>query len=819
MYRCITDVVSALVVTLVCAIFCMPVCAVEYSTYLGGDSWDHANDVAIGPNGDIVVVGWTRGPTFPTTASAYDHTHNGEKDVFVMVLSSDLSTLKYSTLVGGDDDDYPLSVAVDDMNRIVVCGTTKSDNFPTTAGAYDTTHNSPHVSYLEDAFVFIMPMELNTLSASTYVGGESSDYGRLVIVDHSGDIVISGNTNSPNFPVSLGCFDDDVNATSLFISKLSQDLSSLIVSTYLDGGNAYHHPVGLIEDQSGSYLGSAWTNASSFPTSTSAFDRTFSGGYDIVVYKISSELDDLIHSTYIGGADVEYAGAICTDQEGRIFIVGDSESSDYPTTPGAYDTTYNSDVNHYPDVVLSMLSNDMSSLLASTFIGGSGSSDKGVAIGLLENGRICIAGNSYNSGYPLTSDAYDNSFNGFQDVVFTVFNDDLSHLMYSTYLGGGGLDKPTGLDMNHPNGCFISGYADPGFPTTANAYDRENDFVDGFLVKMEFPDEVHPALVTGPGPGESNPPLVRTSVAEWLAYGTTGFGVNVTCGDLDGDGYDEIITGAGPGAVYGPHVRGWKSDGSVFPNTNFLAYGTHKYGVNVSSGDIDGDGIDEILTGAGPGAVFGPHVRGWNVDGGAVASINDISYFAYGTLRWGVNVAAGDIDGDGFDEIVTGAGPGSVFGPHVRGWDYDGSGPLVPISSVSYFAYGTLQWGVNVACGDLDGDGIDEIITGPGPGFVFGSHVRGWDYSGGVLSPMPTVSYFAYPDALYGAVVAAFDVDNDGIEEILTMPGPDPNQPAHAKAWNVDGGPVTAIDEIEFYPYSDEMRYGGRIAGGWFPGR
>jgi len=81
---------------------------------------------------------------------------------------------------------------------------------------------------------------------------------------------------------------------------------------------------------------------------------------------------------------------------------------------------------------------------------------------------------------------------------------------------------------------------------------------------------------------------------------------------------------------------------------------------------------------------------------------------------------------------------------------------------------------------------------------------------------MTSVSFFAYPGAAFGAVVSAFDVDGDGIDEILTMPGPDPTRPAHAKGWNVDGGTVTAIDEIDFYPYSDEMRYGGRVAGGRF---
>jgi len=193
-----------------------------------------------------------------------------------------------------------------------------------------------------------------------------------------------------------------------------------------------------------------------------------------------------------------------------------------------------------------------------------------------------------------------------------------------------------------------------------------------------------------------------------------------------------------------------------------------------------------------------------------------ISFFAYGTQKYGVNVTGGDIDGDGYDEIVTGAGPGAVFGPHVRGWNYDGAGPVSSIPAVSYLAYGTNQWGVNVACGDLDGDGMDEIITGPGPGVVFGSHVRGWNYDGGTVAPLGGVSFFAYPDARYGVVVGAADVDGDGFDEILTMPGPDPGQPAHARAWNVDGGQVTAIDEIDFHPYSDEWRYGGRIAGGRF---
>ncbi len=331
-----------------------------------------------------------------------------------------------------------------------------------------------------------------------------------------------------------------------------------------------------------------------------------------------------------------------------------------------------------------------------------------------------------------------------------------------------------------------------------------------------------PRIVTGPGSAEANDCLVRVfdpmstgaALSEWSAYGVPKYGVKVATGDLDNDGIAEVLTGAGPGAVFGPHVRGFTMGGTPVAGVNFLAYGTNKYGVNVATGDLDNDGYDEIITGAGPGAVFGPHVRAWNVDGGAATSIPGVSYFAYGTPKWGVNVTAGDIDGDGYDEIVSGAGPGAVYGPHVRGWNVDG-GASSSIPAVSFFAYGTLKYGVNVVCGDFDGDGMDEIVTGPGPGVVFGSHIRGWNYDGGSVTPVGGINFFAYDGSLYGARVAMSDLDGDGYDELLTVPGPDAGWPAQVKAWNVDGGTATAITSIDFDAYTDlGLMYGGAVAGG-----
>jgi len=332
-------------------------------------------------------------------------------------------------------------------------------------------------------------------------------------------------------------------------------------------------------------------------------------------------------------------------------------------------------------------------------------------------------------------------------------------------------------------------------------------------------------LVAGPGPDTDNPPLVRvfpaihgaTHQTEFVAYGATQYGVKVGSGDFDDDGTDELLTGAGPGEIYGPHVRGFEVDGSPVPGLSFMAYGTNKYGVNVAAGDLDGDGTDEIITGAGPGAVFGPHVRGWIYNGSAgVMPYPGVSYFAYGTPKWGVNVSAGDIDGDGYDEIVTGAGPGAVYGPHVRGWDIDGNPSVTPIPTVSYFAYGTLKYGVNVSCGDVDGDGIDEIVTGAGPGAFFGPHVRGWNFDGDAITPLPEFNLFAWMTGSqsYGVnVFAGADVNGDGLDDVIAGRGPDPEADTQVKVFTYFQGEVVewmAIDAFE------GLTHGTFVAAGQF---
>jgi len=427
----------------------------------------------------------------------------------------------------------------------------------------------------------------------------------------------------------------------------------------------------------------------------------------------------------------------------------------------------------------------------------------------------------------------------FLDSRHTVQDDDTAHGMFDAYYGlsvdGGDTWTeyrltPASFDSFNAGGSsqFLGDYMGLGvggnrvYPCYVST---QNGNPDIFTNIITLDDGGEAKLVTGPGPAFTNPPLVRVFPAEqngsaeqeFNAYGAAHFGAGVACGDVTGGGVDEIITGAGPGEVFGPHVRGFRENGSPLSGVSFLAYGTPRYGVNVTAGDIDRDGFDEIITGAGPGAMFGPHVRAFDYDGTSpVQPISDVSFMAYLTRQQGVNVSAGDLDGDGFDEIVTGAGPGPAFGPHVRGWNVDGA-KAIPIPAVSYFAYSTKQYGVIVSSGDPDGDGMDEMVTAPGPSPFFSAHIRGWNYDDASVIPLPGFSFIAWPEeqARYGArVFAGADLNGSGRDEVVAGAGPDPSVASEVRVFRYTGSGMNAWFSLRAYP--ETWTHGTNVAAGKF---
>jgi hypothetical protein len=255
---------------------------------------------------------------------------------------------------------------------------------------------------------------------------------------------------------------------------------------------------------------------------------------------------------------------------------------------------------------------------------------------------------------------------------------------------------------------------------------------------------------------------------EFLAY-NQGFrgGVRVATADLNGDGIKDIITGAGLGG--GPHVRSF--DGRTGAQLSgllgsFFAFNpSFTGGVFVAAGDVNGDGRDDVIVSAGPGG--GPHVRVYSGNGGALLG----EFYAYSpNFSGGVHVAAGDVDGDGRAEIITGAGAGG--GPHVRVFDTPG-GVLYSGTLGSFFAYNAnFRGGVFVAAGDVDGDGRAEIITGAGAGG--GPHVRVLRATNG----QELASFYAYGVQFAGGVrVGTTDFNGDFRAELVLSPGAGSAQP------------------------------------------
>jgi hypothetical protein len=281
-------------------------------------------------------------------------------------------------------------------------------------------------------------------------------------------------------------------------------------------------------------------------------------------------------------------------------------------------------------------------------------------------------------------------------------------------------------------------------------------------------------IVTGAGPGGG--PHVRvlslagmTELAGFYAYAPFfGGGVFVACGDVSGDGLADIITGAGPGG--GPHVRAFSlTGGGISEIASFYAYDpVFGGGVRVAVADVNGDGLADIITGAGP--FGGPHVRAFSLAGGGVTEI--ASFYAYDpAFAGGVFVAGGDLNGDGRAEIITGT---TRAGGPVRIFTVGGTGHVAQVTS--FFPYvPAFQGPVRVAAADVNGDGVADIVTGAGPGG--GPHVQAFSLGGGVLTPL--ASFYAYdpawcdgpfddPIVCDGVFVAGGDVTGDGTAEIIT---------------------------------------------------
>lgn len=319
-------------------------------------------------------------------------------------------------------------------------------------------------------------------------------------------------------------------------------------------------------------------------------------------------------------------------------------------------------------------------------------------------------------------------------------------------------------------------------------------------------------VVAGRGFGASEPASARIltptgTVARTVnPYGLWRWGVDVASVNPTFGAIEALLTGPGPGAFLPPRVRGFDRDGVPIPAIDFLAYATTSYGVHPSGGDVAGGPADEIITGLGSGTYFAPHVRGFDA---TAAPLPGLSFYAYTTYGYGVQIASGNIDLAGTSEILTAPGPAAGFGPAIRTWRYTGS-TVVHLAGLSFNAFTGGKFGARVTVGDVDGDLDDDIICTRGPGSTEAAQVRGFRYDGPGIAWLPGLDVTAFATT-YGASACVGNMDAAGREEVIASSGPDPSAAALLNSYEYTGSSLTYESSILAFQSS---AYGVNLAFG-----
>lgn len=459
-----------------------------YSTFLGGSDMDAGSAIALDASNAMYVTGQTRSSDFPATPGAFDTTYSA-KDAFVAKLQPGGAALAYATFLGGSGEDKGTSIAVDASGQTYIVGYTQSSEFPTTLAAFDRSHNGSH-----DGFVTKLNSAGNGLVYSTFLGGSGSEcyyyHGCTLALDNSGMTYIAGGTFSSNYPTTSEAFDRSKgDLGDGFVTKLNASGSGLVYSTFL-GASSDDEAYAIAVDASGTAYVAGQTGSPDFPTTAGAYDRVYSTGgtstyADAFIARLNASGSGLLYSTYLGGSFGDRCYAIAIGRDGAAYVTGNTTSSDFPTTPGAFDRTYDSEY-YNGDGFVAKLNAAGSGLAYSTFLGGN-AYDEGEGLAVDENGVVYVTGYTEGPDFPTTPDAFD-THSYYIDAFVTKLGASGSNLIYSTYLGGSYEEHGEGIALDRTGMVYVVGRtASSDFPTTPGAFDtvfNSSGYSEAFVAKL-----------------------------------------------------------------------------------------------------------------------------------------------------------------------------------------------------------------------------------------------------------------------------------------------------------------------------------------------
>lgn len=458
-----------------------------YSTYLGGLGDDQGWDIAVDADGSAYVTGKTHSSDFPTTTLAFSTTHSGNGDVFVVKVNITGTNLSYATYLGGSEDDNGWAIDIDEDGNAYVTGWTASSDFPTTTLAYDTSFNG-----VNDTFAVKLNADGSDLDYATLLGGGHIDWGRGIAVDGTNNAYLTGLTWSTDFPTTTLAFDTSLDGLAdAFVVKLNADGSDLTYATFL-GGSDQDEGWSIDVDGSGSAYVTGGTGSSDFPTTTLAFDTSYNGN-DVFIVQVNPAGTDLAYATFLGGTGTDTGYDIVVDEEDSVYLMGQTGSSDFPTTTLAFDTSLGGSEDAFV-ARMNLGGSGQDDLTYATFLGGSDVEEWG-SIAVDGDSNAYVTGNTHSSDFPTTTLAVDASHNGGADVYAVKVISDGTSLAYATFLGGSEADGGWGIAVDGEGDAYIAGITgSDDFPTTTLAVDTNYNGgpSDAFVTKL--------AIGLGPGP-------------------------------------------------------------------------------------------------------------------------------------------------------------------------------------------------------------------------------------------------------------------------------------------------------------------------------
>ncbi len=315
-----------------------------FATYLGGSGIDLAVGIGLDAENNIYITGLTTSRDFPiVNASQPDHgggTYLGGMDAFVTKIKSDGSRILYSTYLGGSGHEIGMGIAVDEQGNAYVTGSTGSTDFPL-RNALQAHHagGKNMDDLLSDAFV-VKFNPSGQIIYSTYLGGSGAEhfdifsYTARISVDRDGEVYITGDTNSPDFP-TFHAIQPEFGGGDLdaYVTKISAEGNELIYSTYLGGRKSDRGRAIVCHPDGGYAFVSGLTFSDDFPLKEAL--QQYGGDADAFITALTPDGSEFLFSTYLGGLAFENALGMSLDFENRLLITGITQSFDFPITENA----------------------------------------------------------------------------------------------------------------------------------------------------------------------------------------------------------------------------------------------------------------------------------------------------------------------------------------------------------------------------------------------------------------------------------------------------------------------------------------------------